>query len=117
MDDRVAARVDKPWGYEEIITLTPQYCFKRLFLRAGHKTSLQYHEVKHETLYVLSGRALLEVQDGGRLRRRQVGPGDYAALEPRTVHRMTAEEDTLYVEASTPELDDVVRLEDDYRRS
>lgn len=110
-------RIEKPWGHEEVITLTDRYCFKRLFLKAGHRTSLQYHQRKHETAYFLSGRAWLEVKRGDGLERRLIRAGDYVVLEPGTVHRVTAEEDTLYVEASTPELDDVVRLQDDYQRA
>ena len=110
-------RIEKPWGFEEIITLNDRYCFKRLFLKAGHKTSLQYHNLKHETMYFLSGKAWLETHTGeGVVERRLVGPGDYAEVTPLTVHRVLAEEDTLYVEASTPELDDIVRLQDDYQR-
>jgi mannose-6-phosphate isomerase-like protein (cupin superfamily) len=110
-------RIDKPWGAEEIITLTDRYCFKRLFLKAGHKTSLQYHKLKHETMYFLSGKAWLEVHSAdGSIDRRLVSAGDFAEMKPLTVHRVSAEEDTFYVEASTPELEDVVRLQDDYQR-
>ena len=109
--------IDKPWGFEEIITLNDQYCFKRLFLKAGYKTSLQYHQVKHETMYFLSGKAWLEIHgDDGAVERRPIGPGSYVEIFPFTVHRVSAEEDTVYVEASTPEINDVVRLQDDYQR-
>jgi mannose-6-phosphate isomerase len=110
-------RVEKPWGYEEIITLTDRYCFKRLCLKAGHKTSLQFHNLKHETMYFLSGKGVVEIHSGdGKIERHPVEPGRYFALDPKTIHRVTAEEDCLYVEASTPELGDVVRLQDDYQR-
>jgi mannose-6-phosphate isomerase-like protein (cupin superfamily) len=110
-------RIEKPWGFEEIITLNDRYCFKRLFLKAGHKTSLQYHASKHETMYFLSGKAWLEIHSGeGAVDRRVVGSGDFAEVRPLTVHRVFAEEDTYYVEASTPEIQDVVRLQDDYQR-
>ena len=111
-------RVEKPWGFEEILTLTDRYCFKKLFLKAGHKTSLQYHHEKHETMFFLSGAAVIEThRDDGTVETRQVSAGDYAIVPPPTVHRVTAIEDTLYVEASTPEVNDLVRLQDDYRRS
>ncbi|QQS47662.1 MAG: cupin domain-containing protein [Acidobacteriota bacterium] len=110
-------RIDKPWGYEELLTLTDRYCFKRLFLRAGHRTSLQYHEQKHETMYFISGEGTIEIHDGaGNVETRPIVPGEAIAVAPHTIHRVIAEKDTLYVEASTPELADVVRLQDDYKR-
>ena len=110
-------RIEKPWGFEEIITLNDQYCFKKLFLKAGHRTSLQYHDVKHETMYFVSGKARLDIHSAAAVvESRTMVPGDYVEVTPHTVHRVSADEDTLYVEASTPEMDDVVRLQDDYRR-
>ena len=109
--------IDKPWGFEEVITLTDRYCFKRLFLRAGHKTSLQYHNRKHETMYFIAGKGIIEIHaGGGKIDRHSIEPGHYMVVEPLTIHRVIAEEDTLYVEASSPELSDVVRLQDDYQR-
>lgn len=109
-------RIDKPWGYEEILSLNERYCMKRLFLRKGQRTSLQYHEKKHETMYFLSGRGTIELHQDGKIERIAIEPHRCIVLEPGKIHRVVAEEDTLYVEASTPELKDVVRLEDDYRR-
>lgn len=110
-------RIEKPWGFEELITLHEKYCFKRLFLEAGCRTSLQYHRVKHETMYFLSGKAVLEIHGAdGKVENRPVSAGSYVIVLPPTVHRVIAEEDTLYVEASTPELSDLVRVHDDYER-
>lgn len=109
--------IDKPWGFEDVITLTERYCLKRLCLRAGQRTSLQYHEQKHETMYFLSGKGVIEIHNGdGRIERHPISSGFYMIVEPLTVHRVIAEEDTTYIEASTPELSDVVRLQDDYQR-
>lgn len=110
-------RVDKPWGYELIYAVTERYCGKLLFVRAGEALSLQYHRKKDETIYVHEGRAELEIgRQGEEPTPVLVGPGDSFRLRPGTVHRMRALEDTLFLEVSTPELDDVVRLEDRYGR-
>jgi len=98
-------RVDKPWGYELHWAKT-----------AGHALSLQYHNRKDETIYLWSGRLLFEIQEGERLVRHEVSPGQPFHVTPGTVHRMTAIEDCDVFEVSTPELDDVVRLEDRYGR-
>lgn len=108
----------KPWGKEEIIHADDRYVMKRLTMTAGHRCSLQYHEFKKETIYVLNGK--LEISIGSTLEsiQKQIYlPGDSITLEPRTVHRMAAIETSVYLEASTPELDDVVRLVDDYNRA
>ena len=111
-------RVEKPWGYELIWADNDRYAGKLLFVRAGEALSLQYHERKHESWYVQSGRALLEVGTvGGTVERIELRAGDVLQYPPRTVHRVTAIEDTTIFEASTPELDDVVRLEDRYGRT
>jgi len=111
-------RVEKPWGYELIWAETEAYVGKVLFVRAGHALSLQYHEVKDEAWLVQQGRASLELGAvGGMLETVEIRPGDAFRYRPRTVHRITAIEDTLILEVSTPHLDDVVRLEDRYGRS
>jgi mannose-6-phosphate isomerase-like protein (cupin superfamily) len=112
-------RVDKPWGYELIWALTEDYCGKLLFVRAGHALSLQYHERKDEAWYVHEGRASLELGVVGEndVEAQEIGPGDCFRFRPGTIHRLHAHEDTLIVEVSTPDLDDVVRLEDDYGRA
>ena len=111
-------RVEKPWGYELIWALTDTYCGKVLFVRAGHALSLQFHREKDESWLVQSGRAKLELGDAGQgaLAEEVVGPGYAFHYRPGTVHRVTALEDTTILEVSTPQLDDVVRLEDAYGR-
>jgi mannose-6-phosphate isomerase-like protein (cupin superfamily) len=111
-------RVEKPWGWELIWAESERYCGKLLYVRSGHALSLQYHEVKDESWYVERGRADLELGLVGEeaLERREIGPGDCFRFRPGTVHRVRAIEDLLVVEVSTPELDDVVRLSDDYGR-
>jgi quercetin dioxygenase-like cupin family protein len=91
---------------------------KILHVRKGHALSLQYHERKEETIYVQSGRLRYELGSAAdALEVLELGPGDAVHVRPGMVHRMTALEDTDVLEASTPELDDVVRLEDRYGRS
>ena len=110
-------RVEKPWGHEEIWAETDEYLGKILHIRAGHRLSLQHHEVKDETLRVLSGRMILQVDDdAGQLTHRTLGPGDVARIRPGQRHRFTAIEDCDVLEVSTPQVDDVVRHEDDYGR-
>jgi mannose-6-phosphate isomerase len=113
-----ARRVEKPWGWELIWALTDDYCGKLLFVRAGHSLSLQYHELKDESWYVQEGTAELVLGEvGGETATRVIRPGDAYRFRPRTVHRVKAIEDLLVVEVSTPHLDDVVRLEDEYGRA
>jgi mannose-6-phosphate isomerase-like protein (cupin superfamily) len=111
-------RIDKPWGYELIWALTDRYCGKILFVRAGESLSLQFHRKKDESWYVLDGRAQVELGAPGQrmLNSEVVAPGAAFHFAPGTVHRVTALEDTRIAEVSTPELDDVVRLEDRYGR-
>ncbi len=110
-------RVEKPWGWELIWAETEQYVGKLLFIRAGEALSLQYHEVKDESWLVHEGRARLELGAvGDELEMVEIGPGEALRYPPGTVHRVTALEDTLIVEVSTPHLDDVVRIEDRYGR-
>jgi mannose-6-phosphate isomerase len=111
-------RVDKPWGYELLYALTDRYCGKVIFIRGGEELSLQFHREKDETLYVQSGRVEFEIGDPGKpVDREVVGPGSAFHLQPGTVHRLRALEDTVVLEVSTPELDDIVRLEDRYGRA
>ena len=110
-------RVEKPWGWELVWAETETYVGKLLFVRTGESLSLQYHEVKDESWLVQEGRARLELGDpGGELESLEIRTGDAFRFRPRTVHRVTALEDTLIIEVSTPHLDDVVRLEDRYGR-
>ena len=113
----VPERVPKPWGHETIWARTDRYVGKILHVRAGEALSLQYHERKEETIRILAGALTFEV--GGPDEERRVvrlGAGDGWHLPPGTRHRLTALEDTDILEVSTPELDDVVRLEDRYGR-
>ena len=110
-------RIDKPWGYELRWARTDRYVGKVIHVDAGHALSLQYHNVKDETILVWSGRMLFEIEEGGQRVTREMGPGDSVHVAPGTVHRMTAIEDSDIFEVSTPELEDVVRLEDRYGRA
>jgi mannose-6-phosphate isomerase-like protein (cupin superfamily) len=111
-------RVEKPWGYELIWALTDDYCGKVLFVKAGERLSLQFHREKDESWFVQSGRAMLELGDAGQkvLKEEVITAGAAFHYAPGTVHRITAIEDTTILEVSTPQLDDVVRLEDAYGR-
>jgi mannose-6-phosphate isomerase len=110
-------RVEKPWGWELVWAEAEDYVGKLLFVRAGESLSLQYHELKDESWLVQEGRARLELgKVGGELEPVEIAPGDAFRFRPRTVHRVTAIEDTLVVEVSTNHLTDVVRLEDEYGR-
>ena len=108
-------RVDKPWGYELRFARTDRYAGKVLFIRAGSQLSLQYHDVKDEAFYVHSG--TLELVIGRDQAVETLQAGEARRIAPGTVHRFRAVTDTLLFEVSTPELEDVVRLEDDYGRS
>jgi mannose-6-phosphate isomerase len=112
-------RVDKPWGHELIWALTDDYCGKILFVRAGEALSLQFHREKDESWLVHSGRAELEMGEPGKKVPSQevVGAGEAFRIRPGTVHRVKALEDTTIIEVSTPQIDDVVRLDDRYGRS
>ena len=112
-------RVDKPWGHELIWAVAEEYAGKILFVKADESLSLQFHNVKDEAWYVLDGRAKLELSGPGErmLNSDVIGPGEAFRFPPGTVHRLTALEDTRIVEVSTPQLDDVVRLEDRYGRT
>lgn len=112
-------RVEKPWGHEEWFALVDgRYCGKAIHVRAGESLSLQYHVVKDETVAVQTGRLRFEVgADEAALETFELLPGESVRLRPGVRHRMTAVVDTVFLEASTSEVDDVVRLEDRYGRS
>jgi len=114
-----ARRVEKPWGWELVWAETDRYAGKVLFVRAGESLSLQFHRVKDEAWFVQSGRAKVELGNAGDavLNEEIVAAPAYFRFAPGTVHRVTALEDTTIIEVSTPELDDVVRLEDRYGRA
>jgi mannose-6-phosphate isomerase len=110
--------VDKPWGHEERWAITEKYLGKILFVEQGHKLSLQYHEQKDETVYVLRGRLLLHVGDKEKQEIKELRMGQSYRIMPGVVHRFEAppDVDVTLIEVSTPEIDDVVRLQDDYNR-
>jgi mannose-6-phosphate isomerase len=111
-------RAEKPWGHELIWAETERYVGKLLVVKAGESLSLQFHRVKDESWLVQSGRAKLELGSAGDavLSEEVIAAGATFRFRPGTVHRVTALEDTTIIEVSTPELDDVVRLEDRYGR-
>jgi mannose-6-phosphate isomerase len=110
-------RVEKPWGYELIWAHTERYVGKLLHINQGHKLSLQYHRQKDETIHLQNGRLLLVVDEGAGLMEIELKPGQSYHVRPLTKHRMVALTDCDVLEVSTPELDDVVRLEDAYGRA
>jgi mannose-6-phosphate isomerase len=111
-------RVEKPWGYEVVYALTERYCGKVIFVRKGEELSLQFHREKDEVVYLHEGRIELQVGEPGRpLDVEVVTPGRAYRLRPGIVHRWRALEDSVVLEVSTPEIDDVVRLEDRYGRA
>ena len=111
-----STRVDKPWGHEIIWARTDRYVGKILHITAGQRLSYQYHRVKEETLRVLGGTMRLVFDVGEGQQEQEMGVGEVFHVSPGTKHRMIAVTDVDVLEVSTPELDDVVRLEDDYGR-
>ena len=110
-------RVEKPWGHEEIWAETDTYVGKILVIRAGHRLSLQHHEVKEETIRLQSGLMALELEnEAGEMVLYEVKPGESHHIFPGRKHRMAAIEDCEVLEVSTPHLQDVVRHSDDYGR-
>ena len=109
-------RVEKPWGHETIWAHTSRYVGKILHIKAGHALSVQYHNVKDETVHLLSGELVYRVQNGESLEDMHLTQGESFRITPGTVHQMEAVTDCDVLEVSTPELDDVVRLSDRYGR-
>lgn len=108
----------KPWGSEELLETNKNYTFKKLKMLAGQKCSLQYHEKKHETFYVLTGKLkFIYGNTMDKLQEKVMLPGEFFVIPPGLIHRMEGIEDSFYLEASTSELDDVVRLQDQYGRN
>lgn len=109
--------VQKPWGREIWLELNDRYCYKRIFVRAGHRTSYQYHRRKLETNYVIDGQAEVWLEDqAGTVHTSVMGPDSCFTVLPGRKHRVIALTDIVLQEVSTPEVDDVVRLEDDAGR-
>ena len=113
---RPITQIPKPWGYELIFAHTERYVGKILHINQGESLSLQFHEMKEETLYVVDGELRLTVEHDGDRREVMLRKGEAFHVPPRLIHRMEALVDTDVAEVSTPELDDVVRLEDRYGR-
>jgi mannose-6-phosphate isomerase len=117
VSDADERRVDKPWGHEVIWTHTDRYVGKIIVIEAGRRLSLQKHEHKDESILVLSGRLALTIEgDDGAVGVVELGPGEHRRVPTGRVHRFAAIERCELVEVSTPELDDVIRLEDDFGR-
>jgi len=111
------SRVVKPWGSEELLASTDLYALKLIRVKKGSRPSLQFHRRKSESLFLLSGKLRLEMGEGkDALAADEVLPGECFDVPRGRVHRVSALEDSVIIEVSTPELDDVVRVEDDYGR-
>jgi mannose-6-phosphate isomerase-like protein (cupin superfamily) len=108
--------VDKPWGYELVWARTDRYAGKILHVKAGHVLSLQYHSRKDETMHVLTGELILRTREGEDLVARPFRAGESVHIPPTLVHQIEAVVDSDVLEASTAELDDLVRLQDRYGR-
>jgi choline kinase/mannose-6-phosphate isomerase-like protein (cupin superfamily)/thiamine kinase-like enzyme len=109
--------VYKPWGKEEWLELNDKYCYKRIYINAGHKTSYQYHEIKQETNYLISGTAEIWLEnENGEVEKKIMGEGEYFSIPALRKHRVIAITDIILQEVSTPEVDDVIRIEDDSGR-
>ena len=112
----VPYRVEKPWGYEVIWAKTDRYVGKILHIEPGQVLSLQYHNKKDESIYVLTGEIILRLQQGETLIERRMREGEAFHIAARTIHQFEAVVSSDLLEASTPEIDDVVRLKDRYGR-
>ena len=111
-------RVEKPWGYEVIWARTDRYVGKILHVNAGQVMSCQYHNVKDETMYVLRGELILRTQlAGSALTERPFRAGESFHIPAKLIHQIEAVLDSDVLEASTPELDDLVRITDRYGRT
>ena len=110
--------VTKPWGREIWLELNGRYCYKRIEMRAGHKSSLQHHELKLETNFIEKGELVLMIEnESGAMTGHKLKAGDYFTVAPPRMHRVIAVTDIVLMEVSTPEVDDVVRHADDAGRS
>lgn len=116
-NDNQPKEVIKPWGKEELIECNDNYVVKKLFMKKNECCSLQYHELKKETIYVLNGKLRLYIgTDINNLEKKEMKPGESINISPFTIHRMEGIEDSEYLECSTVELWDVIRLSDKYKR-
>jgi hypothetical protein len=111
-------RIEKPWGYEELVEYNKNYVVKKLFMKEGHSCSTQYHELKTETIMILKG--ILRIYIGNEIKSldfKDYKEGEYITINPYTIHKMMGVSDCIYMETSTNELWDVIRLQDDYGRT
>jgi quercetin dioxygenase-like cupin family protein len=117
-DKFLFTKIEKPWGFEELVECNDKYVVKKLFMKKGHACSIQYHELKTETIVVLSGKLNIYIGDTlETLTVKEYVFGDTVTIKPYIIHRMEAVEDSLYIESSTNELWDVIRLQDNYNRT
>ena len=118
MEEKLPRKTEKPWGYELLYALTPQYAGKVIFVKKGFRLSLQYHKEKDESMYLLQGKVLFSVQPPNGKMSETIGETGFCLhLPPMTIHRVEALEDSTFLEVSTPQLSDVVRLQDDFGRA
>ena len=110
-------KIKKPWGYEVLVEKNKKYMFKKLFMKKNHRCSLQYHRKKTETIFVLKGKLkIFYGKSEKKLKSKIFNPQQNITILPKIIHRMQALVDTTYLECSSPEFYDVVRLSDDYKR-
>ena len=116
-DNLLFSKIEKPWGFEELIECNDKYVVKKIFMKKGNACSIQYHELKTETIIVLSGQLNIYIGDKlENIKCVEYNYGDTITIKPYTIHRMEAVEDSLYIECSSNELWDVIRLQDNYNR-
>lgn len=109
--------IKKPWGSETVIEINKKYLLKKLFMKKNHRCSLQFHNYKKETIYVLKGKLkIITGTNKNKLKSKIFTKGQSITIRPKVIHRMEAITDSLYLEASTPQMQDVVRIVDDYKR-
>jgi len=109
--------IKKPWGSEVVVEINKNYLLKKLFMKKNHRCSLQFHNFKKETIYILKGKLkIIMGKNEKKLKSKIYEKGESVTISPKTIHRMEAITDATYLEASTPEMNDVVRIVDDYKR-
>ena len=117
MREEEAKIVTKPWGREVWLELNEKYCYKRIYIKPGHQTSLQYHKEKLETNYIIKGKAEVWLENEyGEIEKKVMEAGEFFTIKPPKKHRIRALTDVIIQEVSTPEVDDVIRLQDDSGR-
>jgi len=117
MYNELPRKTEKPWGFELLFAHNSKYAGKVIFVKKGHRLSLQYHDKKDECIYLHEGKALADIEESdGNIIKITLEAGQRLPVSPHTRHRLEALEDTIFFEVSTPEMEDVVRLEDDYGR-